>query len=176
MVRFIGLTLCLALATLGRAEAGFLIVDNPNPIIARPLTGSITYNVTGSISFDPGFILNGSSVDFAFDANRDSLQPVLVTALGAASNGGVYTGTLFTVTISATTATGVYNTNFAGTAPPAYSVRATGSNNQVQSFSRNYTITVNGAAVPEPSSLALCGVAGALGLGLNRARRRLVAA
>lgn len=165
----------------GRAEAAFLTLDTPDMVLVRPLTGSITYTMTGSASFDVGY--TAFAREDLYYPNRypdaTTVQYLTGSYLGfptAAYNGGVYTGSLFTITVSSTSALGLYSVN--RTSPngvPQLSLEAStvGSPYSNETIQANYTVTVVGAAaVPEPSSLSLCGIAGLAGLGIARVRRR----
>lgn len=165
----------LVLAVASRADAAYLLFDNPNPIVRLPSTGSTTVTITGRVSFDAGYFYN---YDYIQDQLSDGAGHTLSASLGStlpqiqmASNGGIYTGPLVTITYSANSVPGVYIYAGATTILEGYTVVAFSATASELVFG-NFSLTILPAAVPEPSSLVLMGTAAATGLGIWGRRRR----
>ena len=115
-------------------------------------TGGFTYNVHALAA---PLVLAADRTYFVAGDLGGTLPPVdvqgLTVAGGITYNGGVFSTTVGTNPTTDTLG-GIFN--------PAY-------------FLVDFDLAPT-AAVPEPSSLALCGIAGIVGLGVARARRRIL--
>src|SRR5260370_31077787 len=94
----------------GSAVTVTLTLDNPHQTIARPASGEIVLNFTGTVSFGHDFHFEEAELDFAY--NRSSTKGI-ATEFGPvdfsdANNGGSVTGVLFTAEIFSSTAPVLY--------------------------------------------------------------------
>jgi hypothetical protein len=161
--------LALALAILGPATflqsvsavPVTLTLDNPHQTIARPASGEIVLNFTGTVSFGADFNFEEAKLDF--DYNRSSTEGI-PTEFGPvdfsdANNGGSVTGVLFTAEISPSTAPGLYGFEFGTKEPATLSIEGADEGSDDETFvtvMRSFSIRVtNGTAVPDESSSAL---------------------
>jgi len=140
-----------------------LTLDNPHQTIARPASGEIVLNFTGTVSFGHDFHFEEAELDFAY--NRSSTKGI-ATEFGPvdfsdANNGRSVTGVLFTAEIFSSTASGLYGFEFGTKEPATLSIEGADDETFV-TVMRSFSIRVtNGTAVPDESSSALL-----LGLGL----------
>jgi hypothetical protein len=132
-------------------------LDNPHQTIARPASGEIVLNFTGTVSFGHDFHFEEAELNFAY--NRSSTSAVS-TFFGSvdfckANNGGSVTGVLFTAEISSLTAPGLYGFEFGTNEPATLSIEGADDETFV-TVMRSFSIRVtNGTAVPDESSSAL---------------------
>jgi hypothetical protein len=156
-----------------------LTLDNPNPTIALPLSGSIEHVFTGTLSFAPGFTWSETTLLYPF---IDGALPGLVTGgnLGfpypGAENGGSYVGDLFKFTINASDTPGVYDEGFGG-GPATYRITATDGVTSPFDF-EPYTITlvahpVIPEATPFGASSVVFGMFGAIWFHKRQGRTRV---
>jgi hypothetical protein len=138
-----------------------LTLDNPHQTIARPASGEIVLNFTGTVSFGRDFHFEEAKLDFDYNSSSTEGIP---TEFGPvdfsdANNGGSVTGVLFTAEISSSTALGLYGFEFGTKEPATLSIEGADDETFV-TVSRSFSIRVtNGTAVPEaPSSALLLGV------------------
>ena len=135
-----------------------LTLDNPHQTIARPASGEIVLNFTGTVSFGHDFHFEEAELDFAY--NRSSTESI-PTEFGPvdfsdANNGGSVTGVLFTAEISSLTAPGLYGFEFGTKEPATLSIEGGADDETFVTVSRSFSIRVtNGTAVPDESSSAL---------------------
>jgi len=134
-----------------------LTLDNPHQTIARPASGEIVLNFTGTVSFGHDFHFEEAELDFAY--NRSSTKGI-ATEFGPvdfsdANNGGSVTGVLFTAEIFSSTAPGLYGFEFGTKEPATLSIEGADDETFV-TVMRSFSIRVtNGTAVPDESSSAL---------------------
>jgi hypothetical protein len=134
-----------------------LTLDNPHQTIARPASGEIVLNFTGTVGFDHDFHFEEAELDFDYNSSSTKGIP---TEFGPvdfsdANNGGSVTGVLFTAEISSLTAPGLYGFEFGTKEPATLSVEGANDETFVTAM-RSFSIRVtNGTAVPDESSSAL---------------------
>ena len=134
-----------------------LTLDNPHQTIARPASGEIVLNFTGTVSFDHDFHFEEAELDFDYNSSSTDGIP---TEFGPvdfsdANNGSSVTGVLFTAEISSLTDPGMYGSKFGTKEPATLSIEGADDETFV-TVSRSFSIHVtNGTAVPDESSSAL---------------------
>jgi hypothetical protein len=135
-----------------------LTLDNPHQTIARPASGEIVLNFTGTVSFGHDFHFEEADLDFDYNSSSTEGIP---TEFGPvdfsdANNGGSVTGVLFTAEISSLTAPGLYGFKFGTKEPATLSIEGGADDETFVTVSRSFSIRVtNGTAVPDESSSAL---------------------
>ena len=135
-----------------------LTLDNPHQTIARPASGEIVLNFTGTVSFGHDFHFEEAELDFDYNSSSTEGIP---TEFGPvdfsdANNGGSVTGVLFTAEISSLTAPGLYGFEFGTKEPATLSIEGGADDETFVTVSRSFSIRVtNGTAVPDESSSAL---------------------
>lgn len=165
----------LALGATWRAIASTATVD------ARDNTSTVPSSVTGGSLGVPIFLLNDvklvDSYDDLWDGDIDQFLNITETVVSLGGDVRVWTGS---------TESGIgFGGNELGASP--YSVRtgnasyrddewisqtAFGPNSTWRLYSLSDVLTVNGSAIPEPSSLVLAAIVGTAGLVWYRVRRR----
>ena len=134
-----------------------LTLDNPHQTVARPASGEIVLNFTGTVSFDHDFHFEEAELDFDYNSSSTDGIP---TEFGPvdfsdANNGSSLTGVLFTAEISSLTDPGMYGSKFGTKEPSTLSIEGADDETFV-TVSRSFSIRVtNGTAVPDESSSAL---------------------
>jgi len=153
--------LSLTLLPLHAGGAPVLTLDDPNPIISVPSSGSIFHNFGGTLSFSLGFEFDGATLLFPF---INGASPGLTSGeflnipYSDAADGGTFAGDLFRYQIGSAATLGFYNEEFGG-GPATLEVRSHNAAGAIETVSAPYTITlVAASAVPEPSSLVLLAV------------------
>lgn len=155
------------------ARASLLLtIEQPDQTVTRPDTGSIQVQFSGTITFDPGYTVDG----FGFFA---PILPATGEQLrGPFSNaqpyvvGGTYTGPFFYLIVPSTATLGRYDMSING---PSYFFASEEIGGVKQEVDINISVDVvaGATAVPEPSTGLLIGaalVAAALGRYAARAR------
>lgn len=106
---------CIALALPSRAQIS-VTVANPNLVIPAPISGSVTYDIQGTLTIARGYTLAGPTIYSAFDATGASISTINAPRvnLAAANNGHTYMGILLQVTVNANTLPGVYALDYYG--------------------------------------------------------------
>ena len=153
-----------------------LTLDNPNQTVATPASGTLTIGFTGTVTLDPGFLVN-ANLDPAGNSTfthflTTTLAPGFLNFLNTST--GSYSGLLFSVAVPFGTLPDLYlitsGGGFSYLALDGFNPQTGGDAFARESFS---VLVTNGVSVPEshPGALFL-GVALA---GLFAARRFLVA-
>ena len=169
----LAVVVALSLGGVGRADAGFL-TDTLQGTYYFPTVGS-TYQGPLSEVVNPTATLNFTSVSSVVTISNTSITETFTTSTGYSTstfNGFVITDLTKNPAITGFTAT----SNIAGFVPADVSFTSNSVSLNQQSLSVTsasfVTINLQFAAVPEPSSLAMCGIASLAGLGYI-ARRRM---
>lgn len=166
--------LALVAATLAAtvSSAATFVLDDPNPIVARPLSGTATYALTGTITTVGNESISNYGGASAFNADETvGIEPVpddtAFTVLR--QPGSSYTGTLFTFDISADTPLGEYATFTGLPNGPVLNVGyfTNGVGSERREIQIPWSVTVQ--AVPEPGTMAVLGLGAAA---LLRKRRK----
>ncbi len=134
-----------------------LTLDNPHQTIARPASGEIVLNFTGTVSFGHDFHFEEAELDFDYNSSSTDGIPTEFGPIdfSDANNGGRVTGVLFTAEISSLTDPGLYGFEFGMKEPATLSIEGADDETFV-TVSRSFSIRVtNGTAVPDESSSAL---------------------
>lgn len=164
----VALTFGLLALTNPSAQAVTLTLNDPNPTLVVPSSGSITHTFTGTLSFDPGFSLNSATLLFPFiNGGAPGLFGNNINfPYSDANEGGTFSGGLFTIEIFSTSPFGSYNQRFGG-GPATFGVSLSErQGNTTLSASAPYTVTlVPSAGVPDGGGtlLLLVGALGTLG-------------
>lgn len=161
------MTFGLVALTPPSAEALTLTLDDPNPVLVIPDSGSFVHIFTGTLSLDRNFSVGEAELLFPFiNGAIPGLEGNIINfPYPGAENGGTYVGGLFSFVINSTALPGFYNERFGG-GPAFFSITAMDGNNDISS-SVNYTITLaRSTSVPDGgfTSLLLVGALGTLGL------------
>ena len=150
------------------ANAIMVTLDNASLTIERPLAGTAQADFTGTIVLTPGYDFFSTSATSLWTASGDLIGSVFPSPTFQ------LTGTLFSVTVSATDALGLYAFDHTLTSPAeiAFAECPTlggACNNAVVSYSVN-VVAPAVTRVPEPATLTLFGL-GFVAL-IRRARRQ----
>jgi hypothetical protein len=175
-----------ALASASAANAIEIVYADANPTLMRPDVGSVSYLFDANIVIDPGYFVNRMSLTGAANSvtHTDNLvsgfDPQLNTWFNIASTtpGTSYSGPIFEINVDASVPLGLYDYTLAGPLPyflvnENSGVDGVPNNNGInQEVVANFTITVVGAAAPEPATWALSmfGLA-AVGVALRSSKR-----
>jgi hypothetical protein len=134
-----------------------LTLDNPHQTIARPASGTIVLNFTGTLSFGSEFEFEEAVLDIDYNRSSTSGVPTEFGLLNfsKADNGGSVSGILFTAEVSASTAPGLYGFHFGTSDAASFSIE--GANGiEFVTKSRSFSILVtNGTAASDASSSVL---------------------
>ncbi|MDX1935009.1 MAG: hypothetical protein SFU56_20615 [Capsulimonadales bacterium] len=168
----------IAPAFTGGAFAQITITLDQNPLtVVRPQSGSLVASITGTVSVGTGWAIGGFGVlDQAANGGGDALvvdfSESFLNYISLASPGDDYTGSLFDVTVTASTTPGLYDRDAGNLSEPAQFVYTAfdGPNGSVQTLDYAVNIVAMGAAAPEPGTLALL-VLPTVGLLARRPRR-----
>lgn len=160
---------CALVAGAASAHAGLnLNLNNPYQTVAAPSSGSISVVFTGTVDILlPTFDATQADLEFPSDGSNfltGAFDPAFVAYLGANLPGVDYTGNLFSITVTSTTANGFYwlNNGSLGFSPLSEFIVHAGNGVQTARDNEFYGVTV----VPEPASMAI------LGLGASALIRR----
>ena len=181
------ITLLILLAA-SNGIASYLTLDDPNPTIVRPASGSLTYDFTGTISLDEGLTKGPITISFAFLRSFNPRNPNVNRMIDADFNPdlrsfteGFFSGTLFSCNIDSEDFLGLYKYNPDSLdSKPGYTIEVTGEGGAGTPLRANYSINlISGvhkpttmvlASVPEPTTMLLL----SLGLiGLAGVRRKM---
>lgn len=140
-----------------------LFINNPSPTITRNVGFGATYDFTGTLTVTGASTGASANLDFAFlfGNNSDFLTANFhndfLTGYSAIvnTNGGTYTGNLFTVTVDASDPDGVYDHTFNTLNAPQLSVTFNDSVGRTATGSGSYQATVE--SVPEPATMTILG-------------------
>ncbi len=158
----------------GPARASLLLtLDNPNPSVGVPSSGTTLLNFTGTIQIDPGNTVSSLGFDYPFNSSLQGLIGPLGAGGFAATDTVPFVGVLFTIQVPASTSPGLYFQRFAG-GSPTFTVGETNTLNGLStSVSLAYSVNVTGPSLPtpEPSSLAML-ISGGLGVVIVWRRKR----
>jgi hypothetical protein len=122
----LGMLLGLAAAT-AQAASITLTLDNPNGVFARPSTGSIDYDFTGTLSIPTGFFFTQATIEAAYDTPVPSAPDIIAngpppTGYGAANNGGVINGVLVVSSVRSDNNLALYNISPSGAPLPQFTI------------------------------------------------------
>jgi hypothetical protein len=154
--------------------APVLTLDNATPTVARPGSGFIDYEFTGTVSLEVGFTIGEANLLFPTIGGN---PPVLVGAIQnypypGSANGGTFVGTLFTIRVTSTSDLGLYDQAVGG-GPATFTIHQIDTAGTDQSTSVAYSVNVVAAqVVPEPSTIALAALGGLGLVGMARRRKR----
>lgn len=140
-----------------------LIIDDADPTVIRPDSGTTIYNFTGTALVTGQSNAWSLSVFFPYlqGNNTDNLitmaHPDLIQGLNhiRGTDGGVYSGNLFSVQVQSTSDLGLYDHRFNSAELPE--VRLAFYDPQGTTGNDIETFQVNVAPVPEPTTLVLLG-------------------
>jgi len=134
-----------------------LRLDNRHQTIARPASGTVVVNFTGTVSFGSEFEFEEAVLDIDYNCSSTSGLPTEFGLLNfsKADNGGSVSGILFTAEVSAATAPGLYGFHFGTSDAASFSIE--GANGiEFVTKSRSFSILVtNGTAASDASSSVL---------------------
>jgi hypothetical protein len=134
-----------------------LIINNPHQTIARPTSGTVVLNFTGTVSFGPDFEFEEAILDIDYNHSSTSGIPTEFGPLNfsKADNGGSVSGILFTAEVSSSTVPGFYGFHFGTGDDASFSIEGANGEEFVTK-SRPFSIRVtNGTAVSDASNSAL---------------------
>lgn len=169
----------LAILPASANAAVTLVLNDPNPTVVIPSSGSITLTFTGTLSIGQGFYWSGTTLHYPFvDAGvfpPGLTSGVILAAASNANNGGTLTDEpMFSFDISSTDLPGLYDENFAG-GPVTFVVNAENRDTGEQ-VSAEVPYTINLVAepvtVPESSPWAVAGLLFVATAGFRSWRRR----
>ncbi len=174
-IKFVALALAALTPLVSQALTVNLFINNPNPVITRNIGSGASYDFTGTLTVTGASTGASASLDFAylFGNNTDFLNANFhsdfLTGYSAIvnTNGGTYTGNLFTVTVDASDPDGVYDHTVNTLNAPQLTVTYTDSVGRSATGSGSYQATVE--SVPEPATMAILG--GSLAIAALRRRK-----
>lgn len=175
-------TLVLALAVVAPFSAHALsvnlFINNSAATVVKPNSGSITYTFNGMVAIN-GFMDGWStSVQFPYLAGGNSdflvanFNSNYTNALNGFvnTNGGLYSGDLFDITINSTSPIGNYDHAINVLDAPLLSLQVSDSvHNKIANADGSYTVEVQG--VPEPATLTLLAIPFSAAVLRRRAKR-----
>ncbi len=134
-----------------------LTIDNPHQTIARPASGTVVLNFTGTVSFGSDFEFEEALLDIDYNRSSTSGVPTEFGPLNfsKADDGGSVSGILFTAEVSSSTVPGFYGFHFGTGGDASFSIEG-GNGVEFVTKSRPFSIRVtNGTAVSDASNSAL---------------------
>jgi hypothetical protein len=188
----IGLVLAVLVGASGWAKAELVGVTFSGQLSSGPGTSLVSQFSSPQVVVDPGVEFTGVVNDLVFgdpfqiqaDLSDHGLD-VIVTYTGSASSGtesgvgqvdltelGAQVPSILSVVASATNPGGA---TFSFTTDSISVTVGTIDFSQNVPIDFHFDVVAGAAAVPEPSSLALCGIGGVVGLVVARARRKRLA-
>jgi hypothetical protein len=107
-----------------RAVPVTLTIDNPHQTVRLPVSGQITLNFTGTVSFGEDFDFEEAILDVDYNHSSSNGIPTELGSLdfSDADHGASVSGILFTAVVSSSTIPGLYGFHFGGHGPAEISI------------------------------------------------------
>ncbi len=160
----------LAVAAASQAALNFNL-DFPDLSAPLPTSGTTVLTFTGTVDVTAGWDATSATLNMPFQVSSfvglaGAFDPGFVAYLSGANAGVDYSGNIFSIDVTPSSAIGLYDSNFNSTTAATITVSG---QKGVSTFDDSEAYSVEVTAVPEPASLIALGAGAAA---LIRRRKR----